>query len=149
MTYQVKKAIVSIFSSIPILIFYGMYAYSKHQSGTIDMATDLAFWAKLMLITIGIGIVLTIVIHIAFHIINAIITEREDDPMIEDEMDKLVELKSDRFSFILVGMGFIAALVTLVLKMPPAVMLNVLFFSCYVGSIIGEIAKIFFYQRGI
>lgn len=149
MSYQEKKSIATILGTLPIIIFYIIYTVSKQQAG-IDLANDLGFWGRTMLITIGIGIVVTIVTLIVFHIINAVLTQGEEaDPGIEDELDKLVELKSDRFSFILVGIGFMAALVTLVLSMPPAVMLNIIFFSFYLGSIIGEIAKIYFYRRGV
>jgi hypothetical protein len=149
MSYQEIKAIVSILSSIPILIFYGVYVHIKQQAGSIDLGNDLAFWAGLMLITIGVGIGITILIQIIFHIINTIITKREEDPTFEDELDKLIELKTDRFSMIVFGLGFVGSLVTLVMKMSPAVMLNILFFSCYVGSIMGEIGKLYYYRQGI
>ena len=44
-------------------------------------------------------------------------------------MDNLIELKSMRIGFIVVGIGFVAALVSLILNYSPAVMINIMFVS--------------------
>ncbi len=149
MSYQERRTMVNLLSAIPVLLFYGAYILAKQQTGKIDMAHDLVFWGWTFLLVIGVGIVFTILVQIVFHIVNTILTRKEEDPSFEDELDKLIALKSDRFSFIVVGIGFVLAMVTLVMKLPPAVMMNVLFLSFYTGSLIGEGAKIYFYRRGL
>jgi len=69
--------------------------------------------------------------------------------MVEDEMDKMIDLKSTRIGFIFAGMGFIAALVSLILDYSPVVMLNIMFFSFSMGSLLEGFAQLYFYRRGI
>ena len=69
--------------------------------------------------------------------------------MVVDEMDKLIELKSLRIAFALSGIGFIAALVSLVLNYPPSVMLNIIFLSFTIGSMIEGMVQLYFYKRGV
>ncbi len=153
MYYQEKKTIVTTLSGILVLAAYCIYVYQNLQKGTADLANDLKFWATTMLIFIGAGIVAIIIIMIIFHIINAIVNEatrQEDDvTLVEDEMDKLIALKAMRNSFAVVGAGFILSLVTLVLQMPVAVMINVIYFSFNAGSIFEGISQLYFYRKGV
>ena len=119
-----------------------------------------------MLIFIGIGVAASIVIQIIFHILLSISIavkkelrgEKTDDKeieksikseMVEDEMDKLIELKSNRVGFVLAGIGFVAALVSLVLNYSPAVMLNILYITFALGSLFEGFAQLYFYRRGV
>jgi hypothetical protein len=69
--------------------------------------------------------------------------------MVEDEMDKLIELKSNRVGFFMAGIGFVAALVALVLNYSPVVMLNILFIAFSIGSLAEGFTQLFYYRRGI
>lgn len=161
MSYQEKKTIANIFSGVVVLVAYIIYALDKFQTGAADLG-DLKFWAITMLIFIGIGIGVAIVIQILFHILFAIsVAARErncDEAQInktiecstvEDEMDKLIELKSMRLSFIFAGVGFVAGLILLALDSPPAVMLNVLFLSCSLGSLCEGFLGLHYYRKGV
>jgi Na+-driven multidrug efflux pump len=64
-------------------------------------------------------------------------------------MDKLIELKSTRVGFAIAGVGFVAALLALILNYSPAVMLNVLFISFCAGSILEGFTQLYYYRRGI
>lgn len=68
--------------------------------------------------------------------------------MVEDERDRLIELKSNRVGFAVAGLGFVAALVSLVLDYSPAVMLNIIFLSSSFGSICEGFVQLFYYRRG-
>jgi uncharacterized BrkB/YihY/UPF0761 family membrane protein len=165
MSYQERRTIVSIITGILVIAAYCIYAFGRYQSGAVD-ANDLEFWARTMLIFIGIGIAFTIVIMIVFHIFMSIgiavqkkiLDEQYDDKaieksidaaMVEDEMDKLIELKSMRIGFAIAGIGFIAGLVSLVVGYSAAVMLNILFLSFSVGTILEGFAQLYFYRRGV
>lgn len=153
MYYQEKKTIATLLSGITLLGAYCFYVFQKYQTGVVDFSNDLKFWALTMLVFIGAGIVLTIVVLILFHIINSIInqaTNQEDDvTMVEDEMDKLIGLKSVRNSFVVVGIGFILSLVSVVIKLPTPCMLNVIFLSFLIGSIVEGISQLYFYRKGV
>ena len=161
MSYQEKKTIVSLVTGVLILAAYCIYAFNK-----MTALDNLKFWASTMLIFIGIGVVALIVILIVFQILLSItmavkeeMQNREYDDkkiekaleldMVEDEMDKLIGLKAMRISFAVVGIGFIAALVSLVLNYSPAVMLNIMFISFGIGSMVEGITQLYFYRRGV
>jgi hypothetical protein len=165
MSYQEKRTITSIVTGVLVLAAYCIYAFGRYHSGAVAQ-NDLKFWATTMLIFIGIGIAASVVILIVFHILMSVaITvkkklqdENFDDKeieksisamMVEDEMDKLIELKSTRISFGVAGIGFIAALVLLVLDYSPVVMLNVLFIAACAGSVLEGFAQLYFYRKGI
>lgn len=165
MSYQEKKTFVSLVTGLLILAAYCIYAIGKVQAG-VAAPDDLKFWATTILIFIGIGVVAMIVVLIVFHLLLSImmaITEQVrngkcDDKeverkieleMVEDEMDKLIELKSTKIGFAIVGIGFVAALGSLALGWPAAVMLNILFGSFAIGSMIEGFAQIHFYRTGI
>ena len=148
-------------SGVLVLAAYCIYTFTKYGSGAVE-PDDLKFWAVTMLIFIGIGVVATIIIQIIFHILLAIsiaVKERERDEkeidkkieatMVEDEMDKLIGLKSLRIGFIFAGVGFVAALVSLVLNFPPAVMINILFLSFNVGSLSEGFLSLHYYRKGV
>jgi hypothetical protein len=164
MSYQEKRTGTSIFSGTLILAAYCIYAFGKYNSGAVAQG-DLKFWASTMLIFIGVGIGVTIIIQIIFHILLSVsiavkkkiqdeacsdkeIEKSIELEIVEDERDKLIELKSMRIGFIVAGMGFVGALVSLVLDYSPVVMLNTLYISFCVGSLLEGAGQLYYYRRG-
>jgi hypothetical protein len=165
MSYQVKRIIVSIITGVLILFAYFIYTYGKYKSGAVA-SDDIKFWAGTMLVFIGIGIAASIVIQIVFHILLSIaiavkekirndkcdekgIDQLIKNEMVTDEMDKLIELKSNRISIYTFGIGFIASLVSLILNYSPAVMINIIFVSFSIGSLLEGSAQLIYYKRGV
>lgn len=165
MSYQEKRSIVSMIMAIITLGAYGTYAYEKIRSGAIVLE-NMNFWASTMLVFVSIGIAATIVIQIIFHILLSVkvsvqenmLEEKSDhkeieriieSEMVTDERDKLIELKTVRIGFIVVGIGFIAALVSQVITHSTAVMLNIMFVSFFAGSLVGSMTQLYYYRRGI
>jgi len=147
-TIQEKQVLVSVISSILILGFYSLYVYQKYIAGNPEILNDFKFWGRSFLFLIPVSIVVQICIHIVFAIINKIITN-EDFPSITDERDKLIELKSIRISHWIFIIGFVLSMGALTLNMQPYVMFITLIFSGFIASIASEIAKFYFYRKGI
>lgn len=161
MAYQVKKALTSIAASIIVLFAYVLYALNKVRI-TAAGPEDWKVWAGIILVFIGIGVGLTIVIQIVFRIVMAVsiaVQKRECDgkevektlgaSLMEDEIDKLIELKSLRVCLAFIGAGFVAGLAALVLGLPPAAMLNILFFSWQLGSLAVGLVSLHYYKAGV
>jgi hypothetical protein len=165
MSYQERRTVVNILSGIAIVVAYCVYAFGRYQAGLVA-AGDLKFWAGTMLMFIGVGIVAMIIIQIVFHILMSIgiavskkiQNEDFDDKqiektialeMVEDEMGKLIELKSIRIGFAVAGVGFVGALVALFFGYSPVVMLNVMYLSFSVGSIFEGLTQLYFFRKGI
>ncbi len=148
MSDQQKRSIISIICTSLVYIVYCIYLYQKYQAGELDPINDFRFWGSVILILIAVQIVFNIVITIIFSIVYAIITNDQDCSSFTDERDKLIELKSIRISYIVVGIGFLISMVTLVIGMPPFVMFNIVFFSFNLAEIIGSVSQLYFYKRG-
>ncbi len=165
MSYKVKSTIVSMVTGVLLMAAYAIHVTGKLNAGAATL-NDMKFWASTILTFIGIGVVAMIVIQIVFHILLAIgkavqeqvnngkVDDREIEralksDMAEDEMDKLISLKSMRIGYAIGGLGFIAALGSLVINQPAAVMLNILFGAFYIGSLVEAIAQLFYYRRGV
>jgi uncharacterized BrkB/YihY/UPF0761 family membrane protein len=161
MSYQEKRTLASIVTGVLVVAAYCINAFGKIQSQTADQ-NDLKFWSTTMLIFIGIGVAAVIVVQIVFHILFSIsiavkerncndkeIEKRVEAAVKEDEMDKLIELKSMRLGFSICGAGFIAALISLALNSSAAVMLNILFLSFSLGSLLEGVMSLHYYRAGV
>ncbi len=148
MSYQEKNSLVSFFSTVIIYGAYCLYVFLKYQEGTTAMSHDLFFWGRVILIFIPISIAARIIIYILFHVVNTAVTREDEDPSFQDERDRLIDLRATKYAYVVSGFGFLFAMVTLVLRMPPAVMINVIFLFCNIGSMVEEGTKFYFYRRG-
>lgn len=148
MSFQEKQSILSLFNGIIILGFYSIYVYQKYLLSTPEIINDFKFWGKIFVILIPIVIVVQIVMHILFYIGNTIIT-RESPPEKQDEMDKLIELKSLRLSHWIFILGFFLAMGSQALGIANWVMFVCLIGSGFAAGFASDIAKIYFYRKGV
>jgi hypothetical protein len=123
---------------------------------------DIRGWAVLMLIFIAIVIAAQIAVQIAFLIAFSVgLAEKEQEEdcekvdriisseMVEDEMDKLIRLRSAYYGYTLVGNGFIVALVALVLDLSAVAALNIVFVSFFIGLVAVGVVSVNLYTNGI
>jgi hypothetical protein len=148
MSYQEKKIIVSIISSILIFTLYTLYAINNAEEGSITSASDFSFWGSFILVLLPVSIVAKIIIHIGFVIFNKIATN-EDEPSFEDEFDKIIELKADRISLYVFFLGFILSMVPLVTDLPTYLTFLALIFFGFLSDLLGRIAQLYFYKKGV
>ena len=158
MSYKSKKMIASMAAAAALLIAYIVYALSDKAPQT----DDLKAWAIAMLIFIGISVVAMIVIQILFHITFAIRIEIKegnrdkkalkrlfDSETVEDERDKLIEMKSAKAGYMVGGAGFIVALIALVTGQPALIAIHIVFGAFFIGSAVEGIAGVWQYERGV
>ncbi|HOV14936.1 MAG TPA: hypothetical protein PK771_11670 [Spirochaetota bacterium] len=156
MSNQEKRVFIGILNGVFILGSYFVYVLflKKVDSGE----NILKFYAITMLVFIVAGIIIQILSLIFFSIFisikNAINnkdcgTISKEYEIVEDEMDKLIELKSLGIGYAFVGIGFVISLITLILNFEPYVMLNIVFISFSLGAISEGITRLYFYKRGI
>jgi hypothetical protein len=147
MEQKEKSILVSLISSILILGFYALYVYKKFVAGNPEILNDFSFWGKAFLILIPVTIVAQIIIQIVFAIIHKV-TTNEDLSMMDDERDKLIELKAIKISHWVFITGFLLAMGSQAISMPAYTMFVLLISSGFASSIISDIARIYFYRRG-
>lgn len=163
MAFKEKRTIVTIATGILILLAYCRQSFGRP---VVETATDVILKAQAvtMLKFIGIGVLAMIVIQILFHILYSIslavsstikkgsCTDEEIEEaiafeVIDDERDKIIELKSLRAGFVITGTGFVASLLWLVMDGSPAQVLNIIFMSFALGSILEGFTRLFYYSR--
>lgn len=147
MSYQERRAIVSLSSTIVISVFYFWYMVQRYPEGSSYSIEVFRFWGAAILILIPVSIIAKIVITIVFSILNTIATQ-ENEPLFSDERDKLIELKATRNSLYVFMFGFLLAMGSLIIDMTPSVMFIVLIFSGIVSELVGDISQFYFYRRG-
>jgi len=147
MDYQEKRSYAGILATVVLYAVYLSRLFKK--IGEQGDAFDLVSAARFMLIFIGISIIVRIVIEILLAIGNAIVTQNEKDQSKLDEMDKIIDLKSERFGYGVAGAGFPISLVALLLNYPPIVMINIVFLFFYIADLTSSVLKIIFYRRGL
>ena len=158
MTFSSKRTIASMTAGIALYAAYIGYSLSSNAPKPDNLQT----WARIMLVFIGIGVVVVIIIQILFHIIAAIgIAANEQDykgekinkiitsSMVEDERDKLINLKSMHIGYTVAGLGFIAVLAALALGLQALYALHILFGFSGAASLIEGILSIYYYEKGV
>jgi len=148
MSYQEKKNIVSLISTILISSLYSMYVFHLYQEGRFHSTDDLRFWGSFIIILIVVSIVAKIIINIIFNIIYRIITD-EKEPSFYDELDKLIHYKAITISHYVFVVGFVLAMGSLVMDMPPYVMFIILILSGVISDVVGMITENYLYRRGV
>lgn len=148
MSYQERRALVSLISSVLITVVYFAYMSQRYPDAGDYSPEVFRFWGGAILLLIPVSIVARIIIYILFSIINTIATH-EDEPSFADEHDKLVELKSLQISLYVFSLGFVAAMVAVVLKNPPSVMFMILIGGGLASDMVSEFLQFYFYRRGV
>ena len=107
MSYQQKNITVSLVSTILIFVYFLIRLLQMSQDGNIIPEDIYRLWGIVIVLSIVVTIFGTILTHIVSAIIEAIKTGT-DDPYIEDiedERDKLVDLKGTRVTYIVFSIG--------------------------------------------
>lgn len=148
MSYQEKKNIVSLISTILIFGSYCLYVFLRFNDANVEGAELFRFWGAVILILIPVSIVAKIIIEIVFIIINRIAT-KEVEPSFTDELDKLIDLKAMRISYFVFIFGFLLAMGSLVLQMPPSAMFIILFLAGFTSEVASILWRLYLYRKGV
>jgi hypothetical protein len=149
MSFQEKNITVSLISFILILIVFLISLIIMISGGNFASTNVFRLWG----ITIVLAIVLTILGTILTHIFSAIVEaiQTQEEPEIEDiqdERDKLIDLRGTRVTYIASSIGVFLAMLTFVLGQPALVMFTLLIFFGLVAQISGDISRLVLYRRG-
>ncbi len=148
MSYQEKKHITSIFTSLLFTVTYCMYIFQQYQNGTLDKIDSLSYWAYTVIIILSVKIGFNILVQIIFSIFHSLLS-KEKQPNLVDELDNLIELKSLKYAFITFMLGFLMAMLSAANGMPMYVMFNLLILSFFAAEIVGPSSQVYYYRKGI
>jgi len=150
MSNRENTIIVSLVSSLLILIYYLVRWLGMYQDVGLDAAQIFRLWAIVIIATILLNIFGNILASIAVNIAHAIRTNSSAEVrMVEDERDKLIELKGVKASYIASSFGVFLAMLTFALGQPPLIMFSLIIFFSLLGQIIGDVSQLYLYRRGV
>lgn len=147
MSFQEKRAIVSLISTILIIVLYCAYMVERFPLGDPYSAEVFRFWGAFFLILIPVAIVAKVLIYILFSILNTLAT-REDEPSVTDERDRLIELRASTLALYIFSLGFFLAMIALATGLPPSTMFVTLICSGVAAEIISDFSQFSMYRRG-
>jgi hypothetical protein len=148
MSFQERRSIVNLVSTILVIAFYSAFMLQRLPDGNAYSPEVFRFWGTFFLILVPVMIISRIVIHIVFYVVNTIAT-KEEESSVTDERDHLIELKAIRFSLYVFAFGFLLAMGSLLIDLSPSAMFSILLCSAFLSEIVSEISRFYFYRSGV
>jgi hypothetical protein len=150
MSYQEKNITVSLVSHLFILVYYLVNLFPIIQSGEWIASRLYGLWAIVIGVNILVTIIGSILTNILLTIVEAVQSKKYEDPrFITDERDHLIELKGIRVSYITFSIGVLISVFAFIFGQPPLMMISLIFVFSILAEILGDIAQITLYRRGL
>lgn len=150
MSYQEKSVTVSLVAYLMIVGYYLSNVFQMVQDGGLVAGQLFRLWAVVTVTGILVVIAGNILANIILSIVYAIRTGgQESERFIEDERDKLIDLKGSKVAYITFSVGVLIAMLTFVFGQPPLVMFSIIIFFSIAAEIASNTAQIFLYRRGM
>ena len=147
MSYQEKNIAVSLMSTLLVFGYYFLNIVGMSQEGDLNATAVFSLWATIIVLTILVNIVASILTQITFNVIQKM-RGAEEDELMEDERDKLIDLKGTRAAFLVFGIGVFVSMASLVINMQVLVMFNLLIVAGLASQVVGDLSRLYFYRRG-
>jgi hypothetical protein len=150
MSHQEKNITASLVTFTLILAYYLIRLMNMIQTGGLVLTKLFRLWGIIIVLGIIGTIVTTIFTHIIAAIVQAIQTGEEDPKIedIEDERDKLIDLKGTRIAYVASSFGVFLAMLAFVFGQPALVMFSLLIFFGLFAQIVGDVSRLVLYRRG-
>ena len=149
MSYQEKNITVYLVSQLLIVGYYLLNLSQMLRVGALVSTRVYSLWLLVIATSIIVNIIASILTNILLSIVHAIRTRtNESELFIEDERDKLIELKGMRSSYITFSLGVLVSVLFFVSGQPALVMISMMIFFAITAEIVGAISQIYLYRRG-
>lgn len=151
MAIAVQKAVFNLVTTVLLMGGYVFYIFGIHGDLYFSQVAEIQFWGSFILKLAGVMVVAKIMLFILFAIFRAIKNEHEDKESLDfmDERDKLIEMKSERYSNWVSMFGFIASMVPISMGYGVQYMFITLLSFGFVSGVMSEVWKIHFYNKGV
>jgi len=147
MSYKEKISMVYIVTGVIVAVIYGLVLYQHYHALALNVTNDFKFWGIAFLILLPAIVVPQLIVYFVFALIN-IILAKEKPPTFTDELDKFIDLKMYRNSFLALVLGMFISMALLVANFPPRAAFIALIISVIASSIFGDITKLYYLKRG-
>jgi hypothetical protein len=150
MSMQQRNTIVSLVIFSLIFIVYCLRVLQMLLTHTFIAANVFWLWGIVAVAAIVTTILGMIIANIVFAIVFTVRMKQEpqESEWLEDERDKLIQLKGTRVSYVVFSLGVLIAMLSFVLSQPPLVMFILLIASGLIAQIVGDVYRLLRYGRG-
>jgi hypothetical protein len=150
MSFQEKNITVSLANFTLILGFFLFRVVQMIRSDSFEPENVFRLWGLIIVLAVIVTIFATILTHILSAIIHAIRTGEEKSNVedIEDERDKLIDLRGTKTTYLVSSIGGFLSMLTFVFGQPPLVMFTLFILSGLVAQVVGDVLRLYLYRRG-
>jgi uncharacterized BrkB/YihY/UPF0761 family membrane protein len=147
MSYKQKSVIISLSSHILVLAYFGLKLNQFYKTGPLVSEQVFRLWGVIIVLMILVNIIGNILANIVSSAIQMARTNEVED-FVEDERDKVIELKGSRNAYIFYSVCIGLSMLAFILGQPALVMFNLLVLSGILGGIFEDISQLLMYRRG-
>ena len=153
MSYQEKRSITSIITSVVVLTVYSLIMYQRFQNGNAETENMVKYWATFIVWLVPFSIAARIIIEIFFHIGNEVVStvkgEEAERIDLVDERDKIIEIKAGRVALVVFMVAFLGAMLTQVFDMEVSAMFITLIAGGFLSEVASSLLAIVYYRKGV
>jgi hypothetical protein len=141
---------VSLVSHLLVLGYYLINIFRMVNDGGLEAKRVFTLWAVVIVAIIVITILGNILSYILLHIAQAVKTGKaEEMRFVNDERDRLIELKGTRIAYVVFSLGVFLSMLTFVFGQPPLVMFSLIIFFGLVAELSSDLAQLIYYRKGV
>jgi tellurite resistance protein TehA-like permease len=151
MSYKEKNTTVTLVNFSLILVFLLFRIFQMVRSESFNAENVFRLWGIVIVLTVIVTVAATVLTIIVSAVIEAAKTGGKEEPEIdslEDERDKLIDLKGTKVTYFVTSIGGLIAMLTFVLGQPPLVMFTLFILFGVLAQIVGDIFRLALYRRG-
>jgi hypothetical protein len=150
MSFKQKNITVTFVNFSLILVFFLFRVFQMVQNDSFTSENVFRLWGIVIVLAVIVTVAATVLTIIVSAIIDAIRTGKEEPEIdaLEDERDKLIDLRGTKVTYLISSIGSLIAMLTFVQGQPPLVMFTILIFVGVLAQVIGDISRLVLYQRG-
>ena len=151
MSIQVQKAVFNFVTTILLIGGYLFYVFGIQGDVNLSKVLDIQFWGVFILKLTVLMVVAKIILFILFAIFKKVKNRNMDEEDLEfmDERDKLIEMKSDRYSHWIAMFGFMVSMIPVSMGYSVQYMFITILIFGFVSALMSDVWKIYFYKKGI
>lgn len=144
MLFQEKRGILFLVTNAVLCLGFSVFGLLAGPAPDVEAR---AAWARLLLVYLGAQILLRLLVTILFAILHKIAVG-EETVDVEDEMDRLIDLRATNTFFKVFVFGLVLSLVTQAVGLPLRVFFLGLGASMMVSGLVGDLRSVLLYRRG-
>ena len=149
MSYLEKQTYISLGTALSVMLIYCNYMYGYYLAGDFNGEGATALVGQSTFWLIGGSIIMTIIAHIIFAFIYAIINQgRTEADYKNDERDKQIELRGIQFVLVIFSIGMLGCMGFLAYGALAYLVFIGIILSMFIANILGDTAKLYFYHQG-